>query len=66
MGSNLMTNGKIRSMPSTDAFRDGWSRIEENQSLYDQADIQLEENGLVDTSLLSTMREAGLDISDYT
>jgi len=66
MGSNLCTNGKIRSMPSTDAFRDGWARIEYNNDLIKTADMQLEYDGLVDTSLLSEMREAGLDISDYT
>ena len=64
--SELVTNGNIHSMPTNDAFRDGWARIEENNELIAQADAQLETDGLVDTSLLSTMLEAGLDISDYT
>jgi len=66
MGSNLCTNGKIRSMPTNDAFRDGWARIQSNNDLYRTADMQMELDGLVDCSLLSEMLAAGLDISDYT
>ena len=65
MGSTLVTNGKIRSMPSTDAYRNGYQRIEENNKLIAMAEAELEELGLVSLTTLSDLAAAGFDISQY-
>jgi hypothetical protein len=66
MGSTLVTNGKIRSQPVNDNFRDGWDLIEANTKLIAQADAEVEEDGLASIDTLTAMMAAGLSIETYS
>jgi len=38
--SSLVTNGKIRSMPSTDSYRDNYDKIFNKKQLVDDINVQ--------------------------
>lgn len=66
MGSTLVTNGHIRSQPVNDNYRNGYTRIEENNALIRKADAELEEDGIVSVDTLTDLTAAGLSIDNYT
>jgi len=69
-GSTLVTNGKIRSQPNNDNYRDNYDAIfgtkVESERLLDEATRQYSEDGLVDLTIMCRLTELGIDVSDFT